>query len=534
MINAAADIAGSFRSIGARLRTHPGLVGFCIMAVFVALIAHWGFALQDEPSEWYGAQRVLAGDIPLRDFNSYDPARYYWAAAVMALLHSHGFVAFRISLGLCAALGMLLANRLIFRGRPAPSLWALLTISICLIIWMTRFYKVFDVVASIALVMSLAWLLEQPTRRRFFLNGVVVGLVAIIGRNHGVYGVVAGALGLGFVVWTERRAAFWSSLLCWSAGIVAGYAPMLLAIMLVPGFWAGLWATIQVYFEIGGTHYPAQYPWPWLVPMEKPFGQIARYLFASLLMLCVPLFGLSGLLYFVWRTRVRKLAADHLVLAAAIVSIPYTHVASQGLGHLEQAIFPMFIGVFAVVLEMPRGRALVLSTTVCVLSLLMLVPGEYFYARMTDPNRWQRVQIGPDTMLIDPFMAKRISVLTRLVGEYAPGDREFVAEPFIPGAYPLFDRRAAVWNPYALFPADEALQEREIARIQKEQPGFVLITPSPYPYRGIDPLVYDFITRNYVRTLDPAIPPPWGWELYLPPQALAQKARDQRGGTQVK
>ncbi|HEV2331894.1 MAG TPA: hypothetical protein VGV16_01925 [Gammaproteobacteria bacterium] len=534
MINAAADIVEFFRIVSARLRAYPGLTGFCVMVVFFAVTMHLGFALQDEPFEWYGAQRVLAGDIPLRDFDSYDPARYYWAAAVMALLQSHGFIAFRISLGLCAALGMLLANRLIFRAWPAPGLWLLLTTSISLIIWMTRFHKVFDVVASIALVMSLAWLLEQPTRRRFFVNGAVVGMVAIIGRNHGVYGVVAGALGLGFVVYAEKRAAVWPSFLCWCAGIVIGYAPMLLAILLVPGFWAGLWATIQVFFEFGATHYPVEYPWPWLVPMAEPIGEIVRYLFTSFLMIGVPLFGVGGLLYFVWRVRVQKLPADYLVLAAAMVSIPYTHFASQGLGHLEQAIFPMFIGIFAVVVGMPRWPALALSTTVCVLSLFLLVPDQDFYARMTDPHRWLPVQIGQDTLTINWFIAKRISVLARLVQKYAPGDREFVAEPFIPGAYALFDRRAAVWNPYALFPADGTLQEKEIARIQKEQPGFVLITTGPYPYQLIDPMVYNFITRNFVRTVDPAIPPQWGWELYLPPQVMGQKARDQRGGIQVK
>jgi len=45
------------------------------------LIGHIAVHPSDEGFLWYGVLQTAAGEIPLRDFQSYDPGRYYWATA---------------------------------------------------------------------------------------------------------------------------------------------------------------------------------------------------------------------------------------------------------------------------------------------------------------------------------------------------------------------------------------------------------------------------------------------------------------------
>ena len=162
---------------------------FVVLALFLWQ-GHKGFSLWDEGFLWYGAQRVMLGEVPVRDFMSYDPGRYYWSAALMSLWGDNGIVALRGAVAVFQVIGLFVALLLIARSVRTPNFPYLFLSAIILAAWMYPRHKLFDISLSILLIGVLAFLVQHPTSRRYFLTGLCVGLVAVFGLNHGVYGVL--------------------------------------------------------------------------------------------------------------------------------------------------------------------------------------------------------------------------------------------------------------------------------------------------------------------------------------------------------
>src|SRR5687768_5291732 len=77
--------------------------------------------LADEGFLWYGVIRARVGEIPLRDFQSYDPGRYYWSAA-WSVVFGQGILGLRASLAVMQALGLVF-GLLVCRRLTANVLW---------------------------------------------------------------------------------------------------------------------------------------------------------------------------------------------------------------------------------------------------------------------------------------------------------------------------------------------------------------------------------------------------------------------------
>ena len=119
----------------------------------VALLFIWqgrkGYNIGDEGFLWYGVQRVLAGEVPLRDFMAYDPGRYYWSAALLSLWGQEGIMQLRAVVAIFQALGLAVALCLLDQANPGTSPARrqafLLVSALILVRWMFPRHKLFDI-----------------------------------------------------------------------------------------------------------------------------------------------------------------------------------------------------------------------------------------------------------------------------------------------------------------------------------------------------------------------------------------------------
>ena len=88
--------------------------GALLVALYAAVLVALDFYLfgnvdlnlADEGYLWYGVLRTLEGEVPLRDFQSYEPGRYYWCVAWSSLFGS-GILGVRVALAIFQAIGLI-------------------------------------------------------------------------------------------------------------------------------------------------------------------------------------------------------------------------------------------------------------------------------------------------------------------------------------------------------------------------------------------------------------------------------------------
>lgn len=480
----------------------------CVVLALFLWQGHYGFNISDESFLWYGVQRVLLGEIPIRDFMAYDPGRYYWSATLMGLWGDSGIVALRVVTAVFQIIGLFIGLLLIARSSPRSSLLFLLLAAVTLALWMYPRHKLFDISLSIMLVGALTYLIELPTTKRYFIIGFCVGLIAVFGRNHGVYGVISS---LGVIVWLalncEDGPGIVKALTIWMSGVLVGYLPVLIMAAGIPGFAMALWESIRFLFEVEATNLPLPVPWPWTVP----FGQVSvieafRGVLIGLFFIAILCFGALGIIWVVWQ-RLRNKKVHTTLVASIFLILPYAHFAYSraGISHLAQGIFPFLIASFVIVSTYSAALRLSLGVIITLASMLTMLPqhpGWHCYVKQSCVD----YKIARDTLLVDPTTANALAMLSKLVDQFAENGRSFIVTPFWPGAYAVMERKSPMWEIYALFPRNDDFQREEIVRIENAKPGFIMVIDSPLDGREelrfseTHPLIMKYINSNYEPT----------------------------------
>lgn len=492
----------------------PAVQLLACSAMLLVLLFMWegrlGFSLLDEGFLWYGVQRVMQGEVPLRDFMSYDPGRYYWSALWMAVSGQHGIVALRAVVTLFQLGGLYTALRMIAPHIRRDNAAYLLLSAVTVIVWMFPRHKLFDVTLSVLLVAALAGMIAHPGRRQYFLAGAALGLIAVFGRNHGLYGAVAG---IAAIVWLAARHGDAPRLaegcLAWGCGVLCGFLPVLLMAAFVPGFAVAFADSIRFLFEYKSTNLPLPVPWPWLASFGADPQAALRSVLVGLFFIFVLLFGLLALSSVLRPGRPAQ-ALPPAFASAAFLALPYAHFAYSraDLAHLAQGIFPALLGTLVWLSGRTSWRKWLPALGLCAASLVAGSAGHAGWQARINTN-WVKHAVGADNLLIDPSTAADLDLLQGLTDRYAQHSRSFVSVPLMPGAYAAFGRKAPVWEIYPLFPRSAAFEQTEISRIANADPGFVLISDvaldgrDDLRFRNTHPL-----TEQYLRTHFEEIPGP--------------------------
>ncbi|MEA2893849.1 MAG: hypothetical protein QOI05_4642 [Bradyrhizobium sp.] len=492
----------------------------CAIAAGLFLWQGWqDFSLSDEGFLWYGAQRVMAGEVPLRDFQSYDPGRYYWSAAIMTIGGDGGIVALRAAIAACQVVGLTIALLLISGRGHRLSVPLIILAAATLGVWMYPRHKLFDITLSVALIAALAFMIRGASPKSCFAAGVVVGLAAVFGRNHGMYGVAASIGAIAWLATRENALRFRACLPAWAAGMAIGYLPMLAMIVFVPGFATAFWESVRFLFEMKTTNLPLPVPWPWLVPIATDFSTAtARDFLIGMFFVALPVFGVLGVACIIQKSLRHKAVAPEMA-SCILLSLPYAHFAfsRSDVNHLAQGAFPLLVGCFVAMRSLRGARKWPLAILLTAASLFIMLPQQPGWGCRVEYDCVE-TDIAGDKLNVDLGSANRLRLLKELVGTYARDGRSFVAAPLWPGAYALFRRKSPTWEIFALFPRSEAFQLHEIENIREANPGFVVVWDvaldgnEDLRFRNTHPLVDRFFRDHFDRL--PEGGPPLGYQMY--------------------
>ena len=470
------------------------LLSFSLVIISLLLQCNIGINVGDEGYLWYGVVQTLAGEVPLRDFQSYDPGRYYWAGFWM-LLFGKGIISLRLSLAIFQAIGLtlgLLALRRVIRS------WSVLFIAgAILLMWMIPRHKLFESSLSMAGVYFAVRLIENPSFRRHFISGIFVGIAAFFGRNHGLYNFVAFA---GLILFIRLRLEKTKLLKCgsiWLCGILLGYSPMLAMMLTVPGFFNAFMVPFENMLRMGSTNMPLPVPWPWrcndlqksLVPWPWNHNYLQKSLLSTIILFCRSSFFLLLPLFHVFAivssllSKKEYLKRKALLISSGLVGVVYMHHAFSrpDLPHLGQSIAPLLICMLAVPFAFNFTRKKIVCTILLTVLLTMtfLSAGMYseFYQKIkAKPGVFIKTDAAGDELWLYRDLAQYFEVIKQINSELVPADEGFLIAQQWPVMYPVLQRKSPLHTIYFLTIESEDNQKKMISQLKEKKVNWVVLS----------------------------------------------------------
>jgi hypothetical protein len=458
-----------------------------------------GLNLSDEGFLWYGVERVFHGEVPVRDFDSYDPARYYWSA-LWFRLWKPGLLTLRFSETVLQSLGVFLA--LLAAKRASTNRWELSGLALVLVLWMYPYYKFADQIVPMTALYIGCRLAEAPGPRNSLISGIFVGFAGFIERQHEVY------LFFSFLVLvlflfkgTGRAKSGISNLLL---GCFLGNVPLLLMFLLVKGFFRSYMVhMVRVFFWYGTTNIALPVPWPWKDQWLPWRGFFSLGLcLTDCFYLLVP-FLFVACLFVIWRGRRVPVESEKLLLVACLVGLPYLHFAFSraDLEHLSPCIGPFWVAFFAIGKDsLLRKAFLALALVVTSFSVVQRT-GIMDY--LNPSNIWPvKYRIDGDEFHLNSWTASYLEKVGAVVQELKPGE-SLLLLPNLSAIYTIFHLKSPTWEIFNTLPTPDSFQRRTIQEMERNNVQWVVLNDyaldgrKDLMYTNSQPVVWDYIRKHY-------------------------------------
>ncbi len=470
--------------------------------------------LADEGYIWYGVRAMSHGHMPMRDFHGYDPGRYLWTYGWSWVL-GDGLVSMRLACVFFQCFGVLAGLLAAWRLSRNPFFLSCIALALCA--WMHPRYKVFEQSIALMFVYAAVLLLEKPSYRRHFWVGVLGGLAAFMGKNHGAYHVVAFAMIIALAAWGEGWREWSRRSAIWVGGTLIGYLPQWLMLIFVPGYFRHSVATIgQIIAQ--GTNLPTRVPWPWLVPDHYTswyrYSAIAEGCFYAAFPV---LFVLAAIV--AWRLRRAGLLKHPVLVAAVCVTLPYVHYvfSRPDIVHLSHGAPTLALALIAIPFTLAGTGRMIGMGAAAALAPACLVANLFQYGITLEstaaPRSLVRVDVGGQQMVAPIYHAHVMKSAQILANELASPDEPVLFLPHMPGLYPLTGRLSPTNQIYFIFPATPEEDRALLAEIEAANVQWVMLHDYPLDgrddlrFRNTHPIVFDFFRKNFAPVKIASLPP---------------------------
>lgn len=485
------------------------VAAFSITGLWFLLTWRYGFDLADEGFYWYGAQRILFGEVPMRDFMSYDIGRYYWAATIMRFMGDDGVFPARLSAAAYQVLGTFLGVYICLLALRADRIvrWIFALLVACIItVWVNPYYKSYDHATSIIIVAMLVLMLKINKPAAWLVSGVCLGIAALMGRNHGVYGAFAVMfLILVLFIKAPSRQDIIKLSGYFALGVVVGFSPTLIMMLAVNGFSSAFIDSIVIMFKYGATNIGLPVPWPWSIQLGDSGSLFtAVKLLNGMGFVFLILFPVLGILLLVFGKFNLSSDARIVFFSAVIAAIPYAHYAFSraDVTHLALGILPALIGVLAASAFMKTRVSLFVASGMLVTSVISVSELNVYLTAHLLKWKVDQVMVDGKKLWLEPYVSKDLQMVTEVLSNnnFTQG---FLVLPNMPSIHAIYREKMPIWEIYSLIPRDSEFESKEIKLLEKSQPSVIIISNhaldgnKEFRYSSMHPMIYKWVASTY-------------------------------------